>query len=254
MRNDLISRFASRVADCFRPSWFVLFLTCGCYANHALALDLGPDFDHDETNFPLDYKHALADCESCHVQGIFIGTPRRCVDCHSNSGRIKASAPSSRHIRVVGDCDYCHTSDSWTTVVRVDHSVVIGSCINCHNGVAAEGKNPGHIPSGNFCDDCHTTYSWKFYHVNVVNNCVFCHNGSIATGKNPGHIQSTSTCEDCHRTSSWAPVLRVDHGSVLGTCFSCHNNVIARGKGPLHVPSSNDCSVCHSVTGWVPAF
>lgn len=212
------------------------------------------DFDHDETGFPLDFKHALEPCESCHLQGIFVGTPRRCVDCHSHGSRIRASAASADHIRVIGDCDYCHRSDAWPIVARVDHAVVVGSCANCHNGVISTGKHPGHVPSGNFCDDCHTTFNWKFYHVNISSNCVSCHNGSTAEGKNPTHITSTNSCEDCHRTSGWSPVRRVDHNSVLGTCFSCHNGVIARGKGPSHVPSSDDCALCHRVSAWVPAF
>jgi hypothetical protein len=236
-----------------RLSLLVLLLVGGIGADSAMALDLGSDFDHDETNFPLDYRHAQTSCESCHLQGVFVGTPRRCVACHSNSGRIQASAASSRHIRVIGDCDFCHTSDSWTRVARVDHSVVIGSCVSCHNGVVAEGKNSGHIPSTNVCDDCHTTYNWRFYHVDVESNCVFCHNDTIAEGKNASHITSTQACEDCHRTSSWKPD-KVDHNSVLGTCFSCHNGIIARGKNAGHVPSSDDCSLCHRVRRWVPAF
>lgn len=231
----------------------ILILLVSGYAGSAMALDLGTEFDHDETNFPLEFNHALAKCESCHLQGIFVGTPRRCVDCHSNQGRIKASAPSSRHIRVIGDCDFCHRSDTWTSVTRVDHSAVIGSCALCHNGVTSAGKHPGHIASSNTCDDCHTTFNWKFYHVNTDSNCVFCHNGSIAEGKNPTHILSTTICEDCHRTSTWS-VRRVDHNSVIGTCVSCHNGVTATGKNATHIPSSDDCALCHSVMGWIPAF
>ena len=237
-----------------RTFLLLLVIFAGLHAGNAAALDAGAEFDHDQTGFPLEFKHAVAACETCHVQGIFTATPRRCVDCHSNSGRIKASAPSSVHIRVIGDCDYCHRPDLWSNVVRVDHSVVVGSCANCHNGVISEGKHSGHVASSNVCDDCHTTFNWKFYHVNVASNCVLCHNGSIAEGKNAAHILSTASCEDCHRTSDWTPVTRVDHGSVLGTCFSCHNGVIARGKHALHIPSSDDCALCHSVTGWLPAF
>lgn len=237
----------------FRGALIVLFLLGGIYTGSTAALDLGPEFNHDETNFPLDFRHAIVDCESCHVEGIFIGTPRQCGSCHSNSGRIKASAPSSQHIRVVGDCDYCHTPTLWSNVVRVDHAAVQGSCASCHNDVIAEGKNPGHVPSSNICDACHTTLSWKFYHIDTTSNCVSCHNGGIAEGKNPGHITSTASCEDCHNTRDWVPVVRVDHGSVIGTCFSCHNGVIAEGKDPSHVPSSNDCEVCHSALGWIPA-
>ena len=236
-----------------RFTLMVMFLL-GLHAGNTVALDFGPDFDHDQTVFPLDFKHALVTCESCHVQGIFIGTPRQCAGCHSDSGRIKASAPSSRHIPVAGDCEYCHTPTLWTSVIRVDHAAVLGNCFNCHNNVVAEGKNPGHVPSSNACDDCHITNSWKFYHIDTASNCVRCHNGGIAEGKNPGHITSTASCEDCHNTRDWAPVVKVDHGSVIGTCFSCHNGVIAEGKDAGHDPTSNDCELCHSVLGWTPAF
>ncbi len=232
----------------------VLTMSSIIYAGKSTALDLGPDFDHEQTNFSLDFVHALANCESCHVQGIFIGTPRRCVDCHSNSGRIKASAPSSRHIRITGDCDFCHTPTLWTNIARVDHSAVLGSCGSCHNTVIATGKTPGHVQSSNICDDCHqSTFGWKFFHVEISSNCNHCHNGTVSAGKSPGHILSAVSCEDCHSTSRWAPETRVDHGSVFGTCFSCHNGVIARGKPAQHISSSNDCTLCHSVMGWIPA-
>ncbi|MDH3633681.1 MAG: hypothetical protein OES20_03160 [Gammaproteobacteria bacterium] len=237
----------------FGAALIIFFVLAGCYASNTAALDLGSDFNHDETSFPLDFKHALISCESCHVDGIFVGTPRQCASCHSDSGRIKASAPSSQHIRVTGDCDYCHTPTLWTNIIRVDHAAVRGSCASCHNGVTAEGKNPGHVPSSNICDACHITLSWKFYHIDTTSNCVSCHNGGFAEGKNPGHIPSTASCEDCHNTRDWIPVIRVDHGSVIGTCFSCHNGVIAEGKDPMHIPSGNDCEACHSVLGWTPA-
>ena len=214
------------------------------------------EFDHDATVFPLEFKHALATCESCHVQGVFAGTPRQCRDCHSNSGRIKASAPPSGHIRFVGDCDSCHRPDSWFTVLRVDHAVVAGSCANCHDGFVASGKNSSHVRSSNNCDDCHMTLTWTaavFNHVDIGGNCIGCHDGFTARGKHAGHILSATSCDDCHATFGWRPVARVDHGSVAGTCFSCHNGAVASGKQALHVPSSDNCQLCHSPLGWTPA-
>ena len=230
-------------------------LLCGLYADSAIAVEIGPDFDHDDTRFPLDFKHALVRCEACHVQGVFIGTPTQCARCHSLSGRIKASAPTSQHIRVIGECEVCHTPTEWSDVFRVDHVAVIGSCQNCHNGVVAEGKNPGHVFSSNTCDDCHNTITWvgaRYNHVGITGNCIRCHNGAIAEGKNPGHILSAPTCEDCHSTSRWIPA-SVNHASVIGTCFSCHNGAIAEGKDPGHCPSSNACELCHSTRDWIPA-
>jgi len=232
-----------------------LLMLCGLYAGSATALEIGPDFDHDDTRYPLDFKHALVPCEACHVQGVFIGTPTQCARCHSLSGRIKASAPTSQHIRVIGECEVCHTPTVWTDVFRVDHVAVIGSCQGCHNGVVAEGKNPGHVVSSNTCDDCHNTITWvgaRYNHAGITGNCIRCHNGGIAEGKNPGHILSLPTCEDCHNTRRWIPA-RVNHASVIGTCFSCHNGVIAEGKNPGHCPSIDACELCHSTQAWIPA-
>jgi len=233
-------------------AWLML---CGLYAGGATSIEIGPDFDHDNTRFPLDFKHALVSCEGCHVQGVFIGTPTQCARCHSLSGRIKASAPTSQHIRVIGECEACHTPTVWTDVFRVDHIAVIGSCQSCHNGVVAEGKNPGHVVSSDTCDDCHNTITWvgaRYNHAGITGNCIRCHNGTIAEGKNPGHILSLQTCEDCHNTSRWSSA-RVNHAAVIGTCFSCHNGSIAEGKNPDHCPSVNACELCHNTQAWVPA-
>ena len=241
-----------------RTVWpFILLGLLGLTAtNVCLALDFGPDFSHDQTGFALDSRHATVRCEGCHVQAIFAGTPRRCDQCHSNTGLIRASAASSQHIRVTGDCEYCHQPNSWLSITRVDHFAVLGSCQSCHNGVTATGKNPTHIESGNVCDDCHRTFTWTgavFDHANVSANCSSCHNGVVASGKNPTHILSTNNCEYCHNRFNWSPVLRVDHAAVLGSCFSCHNGVTTTGKNPGHIPSSNVCDDCHRTVTWTGA-
>ena len=239
-----------------RFAFVLLAALCSSYGADTPAQDRQTEFDHDATVFPLEFKHALATCESCHVQGVFAGTPRQCRDCHSKAGRIKASAPPSGHIRFLGDCDSCHRPDSWFTVIRVDHAAVAGTCANCHDGLTASGKHPGHVQAGNACDDCHMTLTWAaaiFNHANVTGNCIACHDGFTATGRHAQHILSAVTCDDCHTTFSWQPVTRVDHGSVVGTCFSCHNGVIASGKHALHSPTSDDCQLCHNTLGWTPA-
>jgi hypothetical protein len=225
-------------------------------ASDCLALDFGTEFNHYKTGFPLDFKHNTVRCEDCHVEAIFAGTPRRCDQCHSDTGLIRASAASNQHIRTTGDCDYCHQPNSWLSITRVDHFAVAGPCQSCHNGVTASGKNPGHVISSNVCDDCHRTFTWAgavFDHTNISNNCVSCHNGVVAIGKNPTHILTTNFCEDCHNTFNFAPVVRVDHNDVIGSCSSCHNGVTATGKNPGHINTVEDCLNCHSTSAWLPA-
>ncbi len=210
-------------------------------------------FDHDETNFPLDIVHAREKCDACHIQGVFKGTPTQCSGCHSNSGRIQASAPSAKHMRTTNDCEFCHQTGNWENVARVDHFAVTGECQSCHNNVVAVGKHPGHIESSDVCDNCHRTNSWLdavFDHAGITGNCQLCHNGVIATGKNTNHILSTDNCEDCHRTTGFSPVYTVDHISVIGNCSSCHNGIIAGGKHPTHMLTNQECDNCHTTVAW----
>jgi len=118
-------------------------------------------FNHDETSFPLDFVHARVNCESCHVQGVFRGTPTQCYGCHSTTGRIQASAASPAHIQTTEECAFCHQQGGWTSVPKVDHFAVKGSCQSCHNSAIAKGKNIEHIESSENCDDCHRTVTWQ---------------------------------------------------------------------------------------------
>jgi hypothetical protein len=240
----------------------ILIATCWAYAH---AAETAQDFNHDETDFPLDATHALVSCDICHVKGVFQGTPTQCWRCHSLTGRIRASTASPQHISTTRDCEYCHQTGNWAYVIKVDHFAVLGTCQSCHDGVTALGKDPGHIQSSDVCDDCHRTFSWAdagFDHTGVVGNCISCHDDNTAIGKgSTNHMPTTDTCEDCHNTIRFSPVVRVDHTAVIGSCFSCHNGVIAQGKEqkPGHDTAavanstSNVCNDCHSSLAWTPA-
>ncbi|MEQ1800775.1 MAG: hypothetical protein ABL989_02565 [Gammaproteobacteria bacterium] len=118
-------------------------------------------FDHMTTGWSLEGSHRSVDCASCHVGGIFQGTPRQCVACHSRAGLVKATAPSVTHIRTTDECDACHRETTWSYVRPVDHTAVIGTCFSCHNGLTATGKSPNHIPTSSDCEACHSTRAWS---------------------------------------------------------------------------------------------
>ena len=213
-------------------------------------------FDHFTTGFRLDGAHLTVDCETCHVAGVFRGTPMECRGCHMLGGRIQASAKPANHVLSTDVCDDCHRTTSWVPLARMNHDAIYGSCSSCHNNVFSQGKPPNHPVTQSECDACHRTIAWLpagFDHTGVTGNCVSCHDGADATGKNAGHILTTNVCEDCHTTVAFAPVRRVDHTQVLGACSSCHNNVTATGKPQDHIPSSDSCSDCHTTVAWTPA-
>jgi len=119
-----------------------------------------PAFDHFSTGWSLEGAHRGVECAGCHVGGVFQGTPRQCVACHSLAGLVKATPPPVNHIRTTDECDACHRETSWSYVRPVDHTAVIGTCISCHNGQTATGKPPTHIPTSSDCEACHRTRAW----------------------------------------------------------------------------------------------
>ncbi len=132
------------------------------------------------------------------------------------------------------------------------HVGVVGNCVSCHNGVAASGKAPTHIASGDRCENCHTTIAWlpaRFDHQGVSAPCASCHNGVLAVGKPVYHVPTNQDCSACHGTIGWRPA-RFSHLSVTGTCQSCHNSLIATGKPLQHVATTLDCASCHNTTTW----
>ena len=118
-------------------------------------VSVSSNFDHFTTGFRLDGAHQLADCASCHVDGLFVGTPMRCVSCHDQGSRVRATAKPARHNLTTEQCDSCHRTSSWVPPARVDHFEVIGSCFSCHDNRRALGKQPDHIAAPNTCEDCH---------------------------------------------------------------------------------------------------
>jgi len=211
------------------------------------------DFDHLRSGFPLTGAHERVPCESCHLRGVFEGTPTNCGTCHTNGAPWQAGGKSLHHVRSSDQCGDCHVTNSWKPA-RFDHMGVTSPCISCHNGASAEGKPPNHVPSSDDCESCHRTLAWvpaTFDHSAITGNCFSCHNGSTATGKPQNHVPSSNTCETCHNTMSWDVAGGFDHTGITGNCFSCHNGTTATGKGPNHVQSPNTCESCHNTLSWM---
>ncbi len=213
-----------------------------------------PDFDHFRTRFPLVGAHNRVDCESCHRDGLFRGTPSECRQCHDGTGQRATTAASSQHIPHAGlDCDSCHRTRRWDSA-RMDHSQISNRCGECHNGMFAEGRHTRHIRTTDDCGECHRTTTWshaRMDHDAITGSCTSCHDGVTATGKNAGHFVTTQDCGICHSTRRWSPS-RFDHSEVSAPCSTCHDGITATGKHGGHIVTSSECDVCHSTRRWSP--
>jgi hypothetical protein len=196
-------------------------------------------FDHSKTGFTLTGSHILARCSSCHVDGVFKGTPRDCASCHVAGNRMGAASKNTMHIPTFDKCDKCHQTNAWTPAKKFDHlGVAPGSCQTCHNGTRTTGKPSGHIATTDSCDSCHKTVDWKKLGA-----------GGLLPAN---HLPTSQACSLCHNQASFIPGV-MNHTGIVTGCKSCHNGQSFTGVSPLkmpltHLPSSMPCETCHSAS------
>ena len=118
-------------------------------------------FDHTKTGFSLTGSHALTQCDNCHLDSIFKGTPRDCSTCHSAGNRRGIRAKPVNHIVTTSQCDNCHKTTVWTDATFSHVGLAPGDCLKCHDGKVAKGKPRGHFPTTASCDNCHKTIGWN---------------------------------------------------------------------------------------------
>jgi hypothetical protein len=237
------------------------------------------NFDHLTTGFELLGQHRYVQCEACHANAIFKGTPTACGACHGIGTAVRATAKPATHILSSDQCQACHTPWAWNPAVDFDHTQALGSCSTCHNGVTAQGKGPTHIVTDLECDSCHTTLSWAgavFSHSGVTSGCAVCHNGVSADGLSASHFPISASgvtavpCEACHSTTEFTTfaTATINHPAVQGlSCASCHETAAFIGMhpstntaagdsrpnstlDPVH-PTTGDCSQCHTTISFL---
>lgn len=194
------------------------------------------------TGFPLIGKHAQARCEACHVRPASeVKLMTQCGSCHTKDDVHAAN--------LGGDCQRCHSNESWKIGIRFDHDLtrfpLLGKhaalqCTQCHAGkdYGAKGvtcaschkddHHRGTLGTPAQCQNCHNANDWKawnFDHDRATNFPL--------TGRHRGLI-----CSACHN--------RPGDPAELGTqCGSCHqrDDVHRGGFG-------EDCAQCHVTTNF----
>lgn len=199
-----------------------------CHTEHkgrqARIVDFKTDqFDHSQTDFQLQDKHAKAECKSCHVSGKkYREAASTCVACHRKDDDAKG------HKGQLGtQCQDCHSPAGWKPA-RFDHD---------KTRFALTGKH-----SQAQCADCHKNNAYK----DTSRTCVACHRKDDDSKGHKGLLGDK--CDSCHRSNGWKPstfdhdqdtryALRGQHRSAA--CKDCHTSPPARTK------LSQDCYACH---------
>jgi hypothetical protein len=235
-------------------------------------------FDHKQTGYALEGKHAGLECAKCHTPDHISAAER---------ATIKVKDLAKTYLGVSLACTTCHEDK---------HKGRLGpNCLQCHN--YNDWKSVTVSKGGNF-DHSKTRYPLTGQHAQVA--CAKCHTPGadgqprytgIPFGKcldcheDPHRGSFTQTCETCHRTSGWKNVIAnglnssFDHSKTKYplegkhkeiSCTACHSN--GDFKKPLAFakctdchhpdphsgqfarrPDKGECSACHNLNGFKPS-
>jgi hypothetical protein len=214
-------------------------------------------FNHFVTGFPLTGTHLSVGCASCHVNGRFASTPKRCFGCHNT---ITAPGEPQSHPRTTTLCEGCHQTTTWRDYRFIDHAQAIGPCATCHNNKFALGKSNTHIATAAPCETCHfntVTFSGAKVPADPPGTAA-----SVAAARPAGGagVPATTTRAIQPRAGAVKPTAAStaavapaagkarSHPDASNGCASCHNGVTAAGKRANHVATIAPCESCHKST------
>ena len=215
-----------------------------------------PEFDHNQTKFPLRGMHKGVGCRQCHTDLVFTNASTKCADCHADIHRRQFGA----------SCENCHNVRGWRVSVQniqqhfnrfplvgahallqcdsCHKNAAVGQfqglstdCLSCHAAQFQQAANPNHAASGfpTSCQECHSMDTWfgaKFDHLRFA--------GFALTG-----MHASLDCTACHVG-----------GRFKGTpvdCLGCHAKDWATTSNPNHITAGfpTSCATCHNTSSWM---
>ncbi|MEJ2052881.1 MAG: hypothetical protein P8X42_03085, partial [Calditrichaceae bacterium] len=143
------------------------------------------DFDHNQTDFPLDGAHAGQPCLACHSDG-YANTPLECVSCHEQDYN-NTTDPDHSAAQFPTVCENCHNTGAWDPA-QWDHD---GAYFPIYSGT--------HRGEWDLCSDCHINPAdYRQF------ECIDCHahnNKSEVDNDHDevsGYTYQSTACYDCH--------------------------------------------------------
>ena len=226
------------------------------------------EFDHRQTGYILEGRHASLRCEQCHNPKNIAPADRQQIRLHDLSATFEGLHPAcltchqDQHAGQLGaDCQKCHGMSAWKPVKTFDHSTthfpLVGKhqnleCAKCHRPSTADAKvvqytglsfasctgchqdpHRGAFPAR--CEQCHGNESWK----QVRNVSSFNHSGTHfpLEGKH-----RDVACLKCHQDANFKTPLAHDK------CLDCHRD--PHKAQFVHRADGGDCRSCHTVDDW----
>jgi Zn finger protein HypA/HybF involved in hydrogenase expression len=218
-----------------------------------------PEFDHNQTRFPLRGMHEGVTCTGCHTKMVFTNVGNKCANCHADlhKGRMGAACENCHSVRgwkvsvtqinqhmnrfpltgahAAASCDDCHKSGALSA-----YNTMSTACYSCHQKDFQGAQSPNHSLKGfvTTCESCHSTDTWldaKFDH-SLTNFPL--------TG---AHTVPPRVCTDCHVNNNWT--------TLPTDCYGCHRADYQSTNNPNHAQQgfAQTCESCHTTAAWSPA-
>lgn len=230
-------------------------------------------FDHRETGYWLEGRHAQLDCRKCHnsknisaeqAAGIsvkdlnrtYLGLSRDCLSCHPDEHRGQLSS----------NCRKCHDSRSFKKANVFVHALttypLTGAhekldCAKCHKTV--QDRRPFIRYTGLSHDNCTPCHDDKHRGAFATTRCITCHTLTawkpVREGSGFDHSRAdfplhgkhrALSCRACHPDSDFK------RGVAFKRCSDCHRKDPHAGQFRT-AGRDPDCSHCHTVEGFKPA-
>jgi hypothetical protein len=192
-------------------------------------------FDHAQTGYALEGKHAGLRCEQCHtpthiaaaerpaikirdLTRTYLGLTKDCVSCHEDPhvGRLGAN------------CTLCHNFAGWKTASSFDHSRTRFPLTGLHAQVA--------------CEKCHTSEgperAAKLTGL-AFGSCKDCH-------QDPHRGSFAQTCDNCHSTGGWQSVRMPSSFDHAKTDFPLEGKHVSVGCAQCHAGGDFSKPVAHA--------
>lgn len=229
-------------------------------------------FDHAQTGYRLEGKHASAKCEQCHTteritakdvaafsverkQRTMLGLGTACRTCHTDEHKGQFTA----------ECTTCHTMNGWKPASKFNHAgarfPLDGShstvaCAQCHKKGTEKGASTQYVGlEFASCRSCHTDpHKGKF-----KQECAQCHSPRNWHTVKPSQFDHAATqfplqgkhgtlkCEQCHpkdpRTRNPSGDLGF-HITKFKACTNCHADAHAQQFAGRK--DRGECSACHT--------
>ena len=217
-----------------------------------------PEFNHDQTAYPLRGMHAKVACTQCHTNMVFKKVSTQCSECHADIHRRQFGT----------NCESCHTVKGWQVNIQQiqnhqNRFPLVGAhalveCDQCHRNAAA-GQFVGLSTA---CYSCHQqdflTPVINHVALNLPTTCETCHSMNNFVSAKFDHMKftgyaltgahATLECTACHINNVFA--------GTPAQCYTCHTADFVNSHNPPHVQLGlpHDCGTCHNTSAWTNAL